>query len=180
MVKRFGIIFILLICLISVGIISYMKFYNTMSSNSIVVNNQNNSEVKVSSVQSLDGKAKIIKDVWTTKKMIALSFEGIQDDETMEQILDLLKFYNIKSTFIIPGIDCAENPEIIKEIKGNGHELGSGTLSSDTKEMENLSKEELIKNFSKSNNIMEGITLDKGRYCPFCRAEQRSCRLSLH
>ena len=159
--KRCSIMSILLICIIAIGIISYVNFSKKISSDTIERNQENNSEINISSIRNIDGKAKIIKNVCTPKKLIALSFEGVQDDEIMKQILDLLESYSVKSTFIITGIDSAENPEIIKEIKDDEHELGSGTLSSDSKEMDNLSEEELLKNFSKSNKIIEEITGEK-------------------
>lgn len=163
MIKRYSIISILLICIIGIGIISYVNFSKKISSDTVEKNQENNSEINISSIRNIDGKAKIITNVCTPKKLIALSFEGVQDEEIMKQILDLLESYSVKSTFIITGIDSAENPEIIEKIKDYGHELGSGTLSSDSKEMDNLSEEELLKNFSKSNKIIEKLTGEKSK-----------------
>lgn len=153
--------FIFIVCLMSIGGISYISFSNKIKNDTFEINRENNSENCISSIKNIDGKAKIIKNVCTPKNLIALSFEGIQDDEDMKEILNLLKSYDVKSTFIIAGIDSAENPEIIKEIKKEGHELGSSTLSNESRNMEDLSEEELIKNFSKSNKIIENITSEK-------------------
>ena len=71
--------------------------------------------------------------------------------------MDLLDKYNIKATFFIPGIKAAEDSSIVKMIKEGGHDIGNGTLSGNNN-MENLSKEDLILDFSTTNKILKSIT----------------------
>lgn len=166
-IKRHSAIFIMLSCLLAIGIISYVNFTNKITSKNSTMNEDENSEFNSLSVRNTQGKAKIIKNVFTPKKIIALSFEGMQDEDVMEEILNLLKFYDVKSTFIMTGIDSAENPEIIKKIKDQGHELGSATLSSESKEMDKLSEKDIIRNLSKANKIIEDITFEKSKLVKF-------------
>lgn len=71
--------------------------------------------------------------------------------------MDLLDKYNIKATFFVPGIKAAEDSSIVKMIKEGGHDIGNGTLSGNNN-MENLSKEDLILEFSTTNKILRSIT----------------------
>jgi len=71
--------------------------------------------------------------------------------------VDLLDKYNIKATFFVPGIKAAEDSSIVKMIKEGGHDIGNGTLSGNNN-MENLSKEDLILEFSTTNKILRSIT----------------------
>ena len=71
--------------------------------------------------------------------------------------MDLLDKYNIKATFFVPGIKAAEDSSIVKKIKEGGHDIGNGTLSGNNN-MENLSKEDLILEFSTTNKILRSIT----------------------
>lgn len=159
--KRIITALILVICIYFIGICSYSRFFNRMNNNPGYEKHEVKNENILTGYRNADGKAEIIKDTNTPNKLISLSFEGIDDESIMNQILSLLKSYNVKSTFIITGIDSAENPEIINKIKKDGHELGCQSLSNDSTNMDSLGEEELIKNFSKSNKIMESITEEK-------------------
>jgi polysaccharide deacetylase family sporulation protein PdaB len=61
--------------------------------------------------------------------MIALTFDDGPDKKNTEEILDILKEYNIKATFFVIGKNCEENPEILKRIASEGHEIGNHTYS---------------------------------------------------
>lgn len=124
-------------------------------------NEQNKNKYDISSNINIDlvslknsSKAKILTDVNTTKNLIALSFEDIKDDDTLLKILELLKKYNIKATFFVSGINCAENPEMVNEIKNYGHEIGSASLYN-KKNIDEMDDEKIIKDFSKANKIIE-------------------------
>ena len=105
----------------------------------------------------INKKAKVIKDVDTQSNVVALTFEGINNNEAAEEALDLLDLYDVKATFFISGIEAAENPTVVEMIKEAGHDIGSGTLSG-TKDMQDLSKEELMADFSSANKVLKEIT----------------------
>ncbi|MCR1951396.1 polysaccharide deacetylase family protein [Clostridium sp. DSM 100503] len=102
-------------------------------------------------------KSEVITNIDTKSNIISLSFEGINNKETMQQIVDLLDKYNVKATFFIHGIKAAEDSSIVESIKEGGHDIGSGTLS-EINNMENLPKEDLISDFSTTNKILKTIT----------------------
>jgi peptidoglycan-N-acetylglucosamine deacetylase len=106
---------------------------------------------------NINKKAKVIKDIDTESNIIALTFEGINDTEVTEEILDLLDLYDVKATFFITGIEAAEDTSTVELIKEYGHDIGSGTLAG-TNDMQNLSKEDLIADFSSTNKVLKEIS----------------------
>ena len=44
-------------------------------------------------------------------------------------IIDLLKKYNLKATFFVCGINAEKYPDILKKLVKNGHEIGNHTFS---------------------------------------------------
>ncbi len=65
----------------------------------------------------------------TTAKKVALTFDGIGDDEMVNNILSSLEKSNIKATFFIPTSKINDNKELILKIKNKGHEIGLNTSS---------------------------------------------------
>lgn len=107
-----------------------------------------------------DKKAEIISSFDTKENIIAISFEGISNNEITKEVLSLLDKYNVKSTFFASGVEVAEDSDLINYIEKNGHSIGSLGLS-DKKHMEELTKDELITDFIKANKILETITGNK-------------------
>lgn len=63
----------------------------------------------------------------STEKVVALTFDDGPNPETTRIILDTLKKYNAKATFFMLGSRVSFYPEIVKEMKDEGHELGNHT-----------------------------------------------------
>ena len=122
-----------------------------------------------------DKKAQVIRNVTTSAKILSISFEGIDDNDTMTNVLELLDKYKVKATFIVSGIDSAENPDILNQIKDEGHEIGNASLNYKNN-VDDKSKEELIYDFSKSNKIIEDIINDKVNLLK-CKSETYSDEL---
>lgn len=72
---------------------------------------------------------KPINIVSTTEKLIALTFNGLADEETTNKILNQLDSLNIKATFFLQGIRVAEEPELAREILKRGHTIQNNTLN---------------------------------------------------
>ena len=85
--------------------------------------NKKDKESYVLSLLDTHEKSEVISSIITSSKIVCLSFEGIDDDETMTRVLELLDKYNIKATFIVSGIDAAENSDMVKKITDQGHEI---------------------------------------------------------
>lgn len=63
------------------------------------------------------------------KKQIALTFDDGPDAQFTPKILDELKANNVKATFFIVGINGDLNPDLVKRIFNEGHEIGSHTFT---------------------------------------------------
>ena len=160
--KVVPIIIIILFVISAIGFYIYRNYEIDSSSESISINKKDKYDElyetnKAIKKFNINKKAKVIKDVDTKSNIIALTFEGIKNRETTEEILDLLDLYDVKATFFITGVEAAEDSSIVQMIKDDGHDIGSGTLSG-TKDMQNLTKEELITDFSSANNVLKEIT----------------------
>lgn len=104
-----------------------------------------------------EGEATVLSHVDTVQGIIALTFLNLSDTKTNGKIVDLLSEYGFKGTFMVSGIAAAESSDFIMELKDKGHDIGSSGLSG-TKHLEELKQEELVRNFAKTNHIMNSIT----------------------
>ncbi|MGO4348313.1 polysaccharide deacetylase family protein [Paenibacillus sp. MCAF9] len=98
-------------------------------------------------------KSKVIPFVYTTKKELSLTFNGMGDESLMTKLLDELDRYDIKATFFLPGMRVAEEPEIAKEILARGHGIENNTLS--RLDLTHLSYEQVFKEINVSNEVIE-------------------------
>lgn len=160
--KYLSIIIGALIISISIGAYTYVNYKIDPSkgmTNVIKKNKYDASKEVNEALRSFDitKKSEVITNIDTQSNIVSLSFEGIKNKDTMEKVVDLLDKYNIKATFFIPGIKAAEDSSVVKIIKEGGHDIGNGTLSGNSS-MENLSKEDLILEFSTTNKILKSIT----------------------
>jgi len=65
----------------------------------------------------------------TSKKLIALTFDGGAGNKATEEILDALKEKNIKCTLFLTGAFIKRYPELVKRMIEDGHEIGNHTWS---------------------------------------------------
>lgn len=154
---------VLVLCIISISF--YFKFIEKSPLNTDIT--ANNSKYDASKKIKLalkdynkEKKAEVISSFDTKENFIAISFEGISNNEITKEVLSLLNKYNVKSTFFVSGVEAAEDSDLVNSIKKSGHSIGSLGLS-DKKHMEELTKEELITDFTKANKILETITGNK-------------------
>ena len=82
-------------------------------------------EIKAASTD----KSKNINYIRTTEKKMALTFNGLAPKETMKDILNELKKFNIKATFFVQGSRLAEDPNLVQEILDQGHTVHNNTLN---------------------------------------------------
>ncbi|WP_337982700.1 polysaccharide deacetylase family protein [Lysinibacillus sp. C5.1] len=84
---------------------------------------------------------------------VALTFNGLADNETMQKLLKVLDQTNIKATFFIEGMRLAQEPELVKNILSKGHEVENGTLT--FPDMADIDYEETYKEIYLTNQIFE-------------------------
>ncbi len=65
----------------------------------------------------------------TQEKLIALTFDDGPHKYRTDEILDVLRDYDIKATFFVVGAMAHEYPEIIRRELAEGHEIGNHTYN---------------------------------------------------
>lgn len=63
--------------------------------------------------------------VQTEEKVLALTFDDGPDPLFTGHILDVLKEKNVKATFFVLGMNAQGNPELLKRISEEGHEIAN-------------------------------------------------------
>jgi len=86
------------------------------------------------------------------KLKIHLTFDDAPNEYTLK-ILKTLRDFNIKATFFVVGKNCQKFPEILKEIKREGHSIGNHSFSHSIKFFFDFKRE-----IEKTNEIIKKIT----------------------
>jgi len=63
------------------------------------------------------------------KKKIVLTFDDGPDPRYTADVLDVLKKYQAKATFFVVGMNASANPDLLRRIVNEGHEIGSHTFT---------------------------------------------------
>lgn len=133
--------------------IFFIVYNNTR--NNIRQENKININKSAPTVVNLNNeKSKIVSKISVSEDILGITINGMSNKPHMEEILNLLDDYSIKATFFLPGNRVAEEPDIAEEIINRGHGVGNYTLNQ-KKNFEELSIEEMKKEFSKTNEILE-------------------------
>ncbi|MNO29876.1 Peptidoglycan-N-acetylglucosamine deacetylase [compost metagenome] len=101
-------------------------------------------------------KSREIPFVYTSKKELSLTFNGMGDKATMISLLDELDKYGIKATFFLPGMRVAEEPDIANEIVDRGHEIENNTLNQ--LDMSKMDYEQIYKELKYTNDVIQKET----------------------
>lgn len=100
-----------------------------------------------------------IYKVNTNDKKLALTFDVAWGADNIDEILNVLKKHNIKSTFFLVGSWVDENEELVKKIHNEGHEIGN---HSDTHaNLKELSIEAISNEITSTSNKISKITGQK-------------------
>ena len=115
--------------------------------------NENKSAIETA---SQDKKLLPIYNVQTDQKKVAFTMNCAWNADDIDSILKTLKQNNVKITFFMVGDWIEKNPDAVKKIYEEGHEIAS---HSDTHpHVNNLSYEKNIEEIEKSNEKIEKIT----------------------
>lgn len=74
----------------------------------------------------------IITRSTSSSNAISLTFDDGPDPVLTESLLDLLAKYEIKAAFFVVGREAANNPQLIKRIIREGHEIGNHSQNHDS------------------------------------------------
>lgn len=103
--------------------------------------------------------AKLYRKGQTDKKRIALTFDDGPSRRNTEEILSILKEFDIQATFFVIGENAAKDPDRIKMIYEAGHEIGNHTYTHAY--ISKISKEALEEEIAKTEEILIEITGEK-------------------
>lgn len=95
-------------------------------------------------------------------KKIAITFDDGPHPEYTPQLLEGLKERGVKATFFVIGASCEEYPELLEQIRADGHLIGNHTythIQLTSRNQENF-EEELVK----TNGIIRQITGEAPAY----------------
>ena len=94
--------------------------------------------------------------VETDKKQIAISFDAAWGNDDTEQLIDILKEYDVPATFFVVGAWVDKYPESVKALHDAGHQIQNH--SNTHPHMPQLSKEQMKDEIENCNKKIESIT----------------------
>ena len=104
-----------------------------------------------------------IYSVETEEKKIAITFDAAWSAEDTDDLIDILKKHSASATFFVVGDWVNKNPEAVKKLFENGHEIGN---HSDTHPAySKLSRNEIKIDIKNCNKKIEAITKTKTKLC---------------
>lgn len=102
------------------------------------------------------GKQKPIYEIKTDKKIVALTFDISWGNKTPQPVIEILRENDVKCTFFLSGPWVKQYPEIAKQIKADGHEIGShGHRHIDYSK---ISKTEIKEEITKAHKNIKEVT----------------------
>ena len=93
------------------------------------------------------------------EKICAISFDAAWGNEDTHTLIEILKKYNVKTTFFVVGGWVDKYPESVKELSDAGHEIMNH--SNTHPHMTKLSKEQMQKEVTECNDKIEKVTNKK-------------------
>lgn len=97
-----------------------------------------------------------VRSVPAAGKKVALTFDDGPCSEFTLSYLQVLEEHNVKATFFVIGLEGAKNPELVKAIHDEGHELGNHSYWH--RPMRQLKSSEIIEELEMNNELLEEIT----------------------
>ena len=111
----------------------------------------------VQAVQTSASKRLIpIYNVKTDEKKIAVSFDAAWGNEETQALIDILKEYNVKTTFFVVGAWVDKYPESVKALTAAGHEVCNH--SNTHPHMPKLSQTDMEKQIVSCNEKIKSVT----------------------
>jgi peptidoglycan/xylan/chitin deacetylase (PgdA/CDA1 family) len=87
---------------------------------------------------------------------VALTFDAGASAAPTPAILRALKAAGVHVTFFLTGKWCEQNPELVKEIVAEGHQIGNHTYSH--QDLRKLSDEQIVDQLRRMDNIVRDLT----------------------
>ncbi len=94
--------------------------------------------------------------VETDKKQVAISFDAAWGNDDTEQLIDILKEYDVPATFFVVGSWVDKYPESVKQLSDAGHQVQNH--SNTHPYMTQLSKDSMKNELNSCNDKIEKVT----------------------
>ncbi len=94
--------------------------------------------------------------VETDKKQVAISFDAAWGNDDTQQLIDILKEYNVPATFFVVGAWVDKYPESVKALSDAGHQIQNH--SNTHPHMPQLSREQMKDEILSCNEKIKSIT----------------------
>ncbi|MGX7108882.1 polysaccharide deacetylase family protein [Facklamia miroungae] len=113
-----------------------------------------------------------------SSKFVVLTFDDGPNPITTPQILDTLKFYDVKASFFVLGQNAEKYPDIIKRMQDEGHLIGNHSYSH--RNFTLISEAEILDELNRTNQIIESATHASVNYyrMPYGAGGQREMQLT--
>ena len=122
------------------------------------------------------------KEEKKTDKVVALTFDDGPSPETTPKALEILKKHKIKATFFMMGSHAAENPDLVKRVSKEGHEVANHTWSHPN--LQTLDTSSALQEIDSTTETLKkltgkDVTLFRPPYGNYTQAIQQSEPLSI-
>ncbi len=97
----------------------------------------------------------VFSHVQTTKKIVALTFDDGPYPPYTDQLLVLLKEYDVPATFFIVGKNAEKHPETLRNIVAEGHQIGNHTYHH--VDLLKADRDTIVKEIDRTNEVIASI-----------------------
>lgn len=161
--KKLTISTLLLTTIITATTITFYKTYRDEKTPKIITEfdsnflNSDNTISKINEILSKTYLDKLSTPIEDNRKLVALTFDDGPGKYT-EELLNVLKEYNVTATFFVIGENCTKYPDTLTLIANNNHEIAihGKTHTSFT----NLTQEEVNNEISSTIDYIESLGID--------------------
>lgn len=116
---------------------------------------------------SYESQQLIVEHGNTKNKWIAFTFDCGGQNDGGPQIVATLKKYGIKTTFFILGDSIIHNPDLLRQMVADGHEIGHHSYTH--RSFRDLSEAEIAEEMTKTEDVIHEIAGDDVLVRPFFR-----------
>lgn len=102
-------------------------------------------------------EAAIVAEAAEEKKKVAITFDDGPNECYTGELLDGLAMREVKATFFLIGKKVEENPELVKRMYEEGHQIGNHSY--DHVNLSELSEEAACEQVNKTNAVIQKVTI---------------------
>lgn len=100
--------------------------------------------------------------IHTDRKIVALTFDDGPGNNSTQRILDSLEKHDVKATFFVLGSKIEQNPDMLKQIHDEGHEIGNHSYNHP--DLTKLTHEEMMSQITNTNQLIKDNTGETPKY----------------